>query len=173
MGSIELLENILEEIEELEFNDRKKLDYIERRLNMVVIKLFGQSSPHHNSLLRIDLIPSSYRIGDTAHLREVWLEGHGELENLVRVLVEELKLFGVPGSKAVPDSKIEEMDSKNVFVVHGHDNEMKQEVARTLEKLGLNPIILHEQTDQGRTIIEKFTDHSNVGFAVVLCYLSH
>lgn len=168
MGPIELLEKILKEIEELEFDDRKKLDYIERRLTMVVIKLFGQSSHHHNGLLRIDLIPSSYRIGDTKHLREVWSEGHGELENYVRALIEELKLFGVPGSKVVSDGKVVEIDPHEIFIVHGHDEAMKSEVARTLEKVGLNPIILHEQPDQGRTIIEKFTDHSNVGFAVVL-----
>ena len=45
---------------------------------------------------------------------------------------------------------------------------MKQAVARILEKIGLEPIILHEKPNTGRTIIEKFTDYSNVGFAVVL-----
>ena len=58
--------------------------------------------------------------------------------------------------------------SRDIFVVHGHDNEAKEAVARVLEKLGLCAIILHEQPDKGRTIIEKFEDHSNVGFAVVL-----
>jgi hypothetical protein len=56
----------------------------------------------------------------------------------------------------------------SVFVVHGHDGEAKQAVARFLEKLGLSPVILHEQPDRGRTIIEKFEHHSAVGFAVVL-----
>jgi predicted nucleotide-binding protein len=37
-----------------------------------------------------------------------------------------------------------------------------------LEKLDLNPIILHEQPDRGRTIIQKFEDYSDVGFAVIL-----
>lgn len=41
-------------------------------------------------------------------------------------------------------------------------------MARFLEQLGLKPIILHEQPDKGRTIIEKFEAHANVGFAVVL-----
>ena len=58
--------------------------------------------------------------------------------------------------------------SSSVFIVHGHDEEMKLSVARTLEKLGLTPIILHEQPDGGGTIIEKFEKHSDVGFAVVL-----
>jgi predicted nucleotide-binding protein len=55
-----------------------------------------------------------------------------------------------------------------IFVVHGRNNEVKETVARFLEKLGLKPIILHEQPNKGRTIIEKFEGHSDVQFAVVL-----
>ena len=58
--------------------------------------------------------------------------------------------------------------SKRVFIVHGHSEEMKQAVARVLELLELTPIILHEKPNQGRTIIEKFEDYADVGFAVVL-----
>ncbi len=59
-------------------------------------------------------------------------------------------------------------ESREVFVVHGHDREIKEAVARFLEKLDLTPIILHEQANKGRTIIEKFEAHSDVAFAVVL-----
>ncbi len=57
---------------------------------------------------------------------------------------------------------------KKVFIVHGHDNEAKQEMARTLMKGGFEPIILHEQPDSGRTIIEKIERFSDVCYAVVL-----
>lgn len=55
-----------------------------------------------------------------------------------------------------------------VFIVHGHDNEIKQSVARFVESLGPKVVILHEQPNAGRTIIEKFEEYANVGFAVVL-----
>ncbi len=58
--------------------------------------------------------------------------------------------------------------SKRIFLVHGHDTEVKQTVARFLEHLKLEPIVLHEQASAGRTVIEKLEKHSNVGFAVVL-----
>lgn len=58
--------------------------------------------------------------------------------------------------------------SNRVFVVHGHDNEMKQAVARTIERVGLEAVILHEQLKRGRTIIEQIERNSAVGFAVVL-----
>ncbi|GAT62536.1 TIR domain-containing protein [Paludibacter jiangxiensis] len=59
-------------------------------------------------------------------------------------------------------------ENHKVFVVHGHNNEIKQSVARIIDKLGLEPIILHEQPNMGMTIIEKFLFNSNVGFAVVI-----
>jgi len=58
--------------------------------------------------------------------------------------------------------------TKRVFVVHGRDTEVKESVARFLERLGLEPIILHEQPNSGRTVIEKFELHADVGFAVIL-----
>jgi predicted nucleotide-binding protein len=55
------------------------------------------------------------------------------------------------------------------FIVHGHDEAALQAVARFVEQLGLEAIILREQPDQGRTIIEKFEHYAGqVGFAVVL-----
>jgi predicted nucleotide-binding protein len=44
----------------------------------------------------------------------------------------------------------------------------RESVARFLEQIGFEAIILHEQANQGRTIIEKFEAHADVGFAVVL-----
>jgi predicted nucleotide-binding protein len=56
-----------------------------------------------------------------------------------------------------------------IFVVHGHDEGARESVARFVEKIGLTAIILQEQPNQGRTIIEKFVDYAReVGFAVVL-----
>jgi predicted nucleotide-binding protein len=53
--------------------------------------------------------------------------------------------------------------------VHGHDDTAKKEVAHLIERAGLNAVILHEQPNAGRTIIEKFEAHGgSAGFAVVL-----
>ncbi|KKL96486.1 hypothetical protein LCGC14_1843980 [marine sediment metagenome] len=58
--------------------------------------------------------------------------------------------------------------SEKIFIVHGRDNEMKIAVARLIEQLNLVAVILHEQPSEGKTIIEKFEKHSDVGFAIVL-----
>ncbi|MEM7006685.1 MAG: nucleotide-binding protein [Pseudomonadota bacterium] len=58
--------------------------------------------------------------------------------------------------------------SNKVFIVHGHDGEARETVARFVEKIGLVAIILHEQANKGRTVIEKVEANSDVGFAIVL-----
>jgi len=69
-------------------------------------------------------------------------------------------------TKAITENNNKEL--KKVFIVHGHDEEMKQAVARVLQKLNLTPIILHELPDEGKTIIEKFEKYSDVDFAIIL-----
>lgn len=59
--------------------------------------------------------------------------------------------------------------SQDIFIVHGHNEEMKQTVARIVSRLGLNPIILHEQPNGGKTIIEKFESNAeSINFAIIL-----
>lgn len=58
--------------------------------------------------------------------------------------------------------------SRRIFIVHGHDVAARETVARFLEKIGFEAVILHEQANQGRTIIEKVEANADVGFAVVL-----
>ncbi|RDJ12428.1 TIR domain-containing protein [Rhizobium grahamii] len=91
------------------------------------------------------------------------------LESAISLLQERLEEEGpaskVMGTPSRPDRKA----SKRIFIVHGHDNEPKEAVARFLEGLGYQPVILHEQANKGRTIIQKFREESaDVGFAVVL-----
>lgn len=59
-------------------------------------------------------------------------------------------------------------DKTKVFIVHGHDDLAKTEVARFVEKLGFDAIILHEQASRSKTIIEKIEEYSNVGFGIVI-----
>lgn len=73
-----------------------------------------------------------------------------------------------PKTQATPSVPKVRTMSKKVFIVHGHDNEAIQEMARTLERDGFEAIILREQPDGGLTIIEKIEQYTDVDFAVVL-----
>lgn len=89
----------------------------------------------------------------TEEIQEYWEEKNGE------------ELAGQDNHLGTP---LHLLDSNKVFIIHGHDGGTKETVARFISQLGLEPIILHEQPSQGRTIIEKFEDHSDVGYAIAL-----
>jgi len=73
------------------------------------------------------------------------------------------------GSPATsPPRDVPKPKTGRVFVVHGHHTASKESVARFLEQLGISAVILHEEANEGRTVIEKFESHSSVDFAVVL-----
>ncbi|MBP5723939.1 MAG: nucleotide-binding protein [Bacteroidales bacterium] len=61
------------------------------------------------------------------------------------------------------------INNKKVFIVHGHDEDMKTKVRDYVSSLGLEPIILSEQPGGAATIIEKFEENANsAAFAVIL-----
>jgi predicted nucleotide-binding protein len=55
-----------------------------------------------------------------------------------------------------------------VFIVHGHDHALKNELCALLSRMHLEPVVLQRQVDKGHTIIEKFEKNSKVRYAIVL-----
>jgi hypothetical protein len=159
-----LLQQALESAEALGYRDSNALDALVRRLEMIIRNVFSPQSKYLTDLGRITYNPGVYPTTDE-HYRSSWTSGCRKLTNLIHTMQEELVLFG---GTAITRKPPPTPSAKDIFIVHGHDEAMKAKAARTLEKLGLAPIILHEKPNQGRTIIEKFSDYSAVGFAVVL-----
>lgn len=95
-----------------------------------------------------------------------------EMLGHLRALATDSEFFANLLSETGDASKIKAEDTKimssKVFIVHGHDNAAKLEVARTLEKAGFEAVILHEQASGGKTVIEKIEANTDVAFAVVL-----
>lgn len=93
------------------------------------------------------------------------------IENCITFLkrfITTLHLIDEDGSLPVFSTKEKQFFNRG-FLIHGHDQTRKFEVARFIENdLGRKIIILHEQPNKGRTIIEKFEDYSGVDFAVAL-----
>lgn len=78
---------------------------------------------------------------------------------------------GPPGYKststAVTEEEDEDTDNK-IFIVHGHDAMVKYELELFLREIGLNPIVLHREANEGNTIIEKFEKYGDVSYAFIL-----
>ena len=81
-------------------------------------------------------------------------------------ICEELDLYE---EHSEPTNTTQHSFGNDVFIVHGRDDGAKETVARFVEGLGMNAIILHERPSGGRTIIEKIEKYSDdAGFAIVL-----
>lgn len=90
-------------------------------------------------------------------------------QTLMEALEEESESGANDPIQAVSTPKTGAQLGREVFVVHGRDEATKGAVARALEKLNLKPLILHEQANLGKTLIEKFEHYAaKVGFAVVI-----
>lgn len=107
--------------------------------------------------------PSGCYIDEDQAIREIFYNNEFT-EDITNEIERECKMkIQSETSKTKPT-----MDKSKVFIVHGHDDAAKEKVARFIEKLGFEAIILHEQASSGNTIIEKIEEYSNVGFAIVL-----
>ncbi len=105
---------------------------------------------------------------DTAEAHRLIMEAIAALSNAGKIYAppERFKDWRIVQPQ---DGKARGSPNKKVFIVHGRDDGTKQTVARFIERLDLQPIILHERPNKGRTIITKFREESAaVGFAVVL-----
>ena len=119
---------------------------------------FGAWWPEIGEVLEsvLSSLPSRSRERETA-----------EAEPTNRALLEEIlrKLATAPARPTQPDTAGK---PQFVFLVHGRAMDKAESIARYVEKLGPRVVILSEQPNKGRTVIEKFEDHSDVTFAIVL-----
>lgn len=113
--------------------------------------------------------------GGPPNLREDVEEFHDDVKRKLTRLESiqgRLELMAEPAQTAASASSVSAgertREAGRIFVVHGHDEAARESTARFLEKLGFDPIILHEQHSGGRTIIEKLEQYSDVDYAVVL-----
>jgi predicted nucleotide-binding protein len=73
--------------------------------------------------------------------------------------------FAIEASPVLPQSR----QAEEVFLVHGHNHGVLEQVARFLEQLNLSVHILHEKPNEGNTLIEKFEQYAGrAAFALVL-----
>lgn len=89
------------------------------------------------------------------------------ITDVTKILLSEAK-EKIDNPVLITENQKEKIDKTKVFIVHGRDSEVKLEVARFIEKMGFEPIILHEQASEGMTIIEKIEKYSDVGFGIIL-----
>ncbi len=167
------LQRLLKEIPELykEQNlDRVLLDTWRNNVQGVLAQFYGKASLQYEHFDQISFYP--HFMWDTPSSSEYvrkHLDGLSRADAFLQSRIGELE-EDARESKAQPllPKTLPPMSKHKVFIVHGHDHGTKETVARYLSRLDMEPVVLHEQPDQGRTIIEKFEHYTNVSCAVVI-----
>ena len=124
--------------------------------------VYGRDSDQYRAFYSRLFAPSVRVLGDN---HDVFVECVRDMKSSVLELKSYLEDIADEQEENNVDATIV---NNRIFVVHGHDGLLKQKVARYLEKLDLAPIILSEQANQGRTIIEKLEINSDVSSAIIL-----
>ncbi len=130
-------------------------------------KAFGPDSPNIASVMNIG------RYGGFAMgTGEAWSDNHraeslktqiAKINVLIELLETECELQKNDVVESEPNVK-----GRQIFVIHGRDHPALRETTGFLGKLQQEVVVLPEKPGQGKTIVDKFEECANVGFAVVL-----
>ena len=150
----------------------------ERDTRLAIENIFGQNSRNAEDFNNIDYYPNPVYLSDDSeeydfHLyRAAYIEGLEKAEAILQSMIGEIEEYWPDDDQAqnpAPMPQIQKQtNTSQVFIIHGRDIGTRDTIARFLESLDLEPVILQEQPDRSRTIIEKFEDYAQVDFAIAL-----
>jgi predicted nucleotide-binding protein len=130
------------------------------KVESLITATFGKSSP----------IFETFKAGDAVHVlrngEDKFKAQQATITGALIAGIDAVEFEPVLESAATSGTNL--TSNNKVFVVHGHDEQMKSQLEIFLTELGLEPIVLHRKADEGLTIIEKFEKHSDVGYAFIL-----
>lgn len=158
--------------------DDSSVTNLEGRIRSTLANLYGHDSAEYDRLqIAADLDGTYYVLNmdgrpTPPHVIQGGIERGRQraisaLQGEVDALKEDLQ-YSAPSNAVIAAPTPAEL-SDEIFVVHGRDEAAKEQVAAVIQRAGLTPIILHQQANEGKTIIEKFEKHgSAAGFAVII-----
>ena len=173
--AVERLQKALDKIPELKripFNS-PEFEKWHRDTRIAIVNTFGNKSDHEKDFndISFSVWAITTRTPDS-EFQAAYVKGLDSAASILESMIGEIEEYWEEDKKSPKTSetgvKIPK-DTNRVFVVHGHDDAARETAARFLEKLDLEPVILREQPNKGRTIIEKFEEiAADIRFAVVL-----
>ena len=174
MTDYQKLEAIYNEIDTLIANnvmaESPEFESWHSRAERFLVNRFGRNSYEVTDFSNTLFSPTMYVPGADYIRISTCCNGLKKTKDVFKDYLTEIKEeMLVKDKESKVDAQTDSSCQKNrVFVVHGHDEALKEKVARLLEKQGLEAIILSEQANKGKTIIEKFEENSDVGAAICL-----
>ena len=162
---IEMLEELREKVESFIKNRERLLDpEIAEHIVLArsyVNMIFGEGSPEAQDLIRVATNITHF---SNSYMKYKCLRTElGVIESLIKVLKKRDSL------SLSSNTENRKNLGEKIFIVHGSNHDILNKVKNFLNKLGLENVVLHEQPNQGKTIIEKFEDTADgIGFAAVI-----
>ena len=169
VNALERLQRALDAIPDLKQLNAESEDFVKwrRDTKVAIANIFGDSSSQLE-----DFENTRYRRTYPYGGNSRYLESLVSATAVLKSLVNEIEDYWEDDRRESISSDVkesqEEINSKQVFIIHGQDHGTRDTVARFIENLGLEAIILQEQADQGATVIEKFERCTQNDFAVAL-----
>ena len=181
MNSYEKLKRVCEEVDPLLAKcvtaESPEFKAWQVKAENILTKCYGMESKELYRFRNIIFYPR-YAYATQSDEVNLCAEGLKEAKAYFEVYLEEIEdhcaenvssdVSGISDEAKSVEKKVNSTRKKKVFIVHGHDEALKQEVARIVEKQGLEAIILSEQANQGKTIIEKIEENADVDAAICL-----
>ena len=129
-----------------------------------LIQHFGNNSIEHTSFIKTRFVIGMAAFGSpVSTIVKTCREGLETTQNVFQSYLDEMA-----DEKDNNESAERPLSLSSIFIVHGHDGELKESVARIIEKQGIEAIILSEKANPGKTIIEKLEGNDDVGGAICL-----
>ena len=172
----ERLQRVLDAIPDLKQLRRGSADFEKwrRDTKVAIANTFEESPSKSKDFDDIRYVPSTVVVGATSEseYQSRYVRGLESAAAVLKSMIEEVEEYWEddnrrPDSSGAPEI-LERINTNQVFVIHGRDHGTRDTVTRFLESLELEAVILQEQPDQGRTIIEKFEQCAQGNFAVAL-----
>lgn len=168
MTDYETLKNLIDEIDNLVKN---KISYSDSRFELwksrterFLLKKYRRTSFEYNEFINSSFLDKLFFHYDpNENLDKLYYDFLYITKGLFIDYLHEMKETSLE-----KQSPIVAKSYSKIFIVHGHDGELKESVARIVEKQEIEAIILSEQVNSGRTIIEKFENYSDVDGAICL-----
>ena len=181
----ERLERVLDSILDIRLSSFDSPEFAKwhRDAKVAIANTFGESSRQVNEFENILFRPQftivreseivSRNFANLPAFQKAYSDGLGKAAAVLQSMIGEIEEYwdedsSMPESPESPETTDQAILNR-VFIIHGRDHGITNTVARFLDSLGINTVILQEQPDQGRTIIEKFEEYAQeVDLAIAL-----
>ena len=128
------------------------------KVDSFIASTFGKNSPFYET----------FKEGASIDLLNWGGEFRAQQSTIIGALLAGIEDIELQPKAEEAQSQTHATENNRVFVVHGHDEQLKTQLEVFLTELRLEPVVLHRKADEGLTIIEKFEKHSDVGYAFIL-----